>query len=92
MCSVLCSVIGLIQSHDRAQDILEVQKQFSAWSQVQAIFSSGLEPLTFWVLVDEYTITDAEGNPYSDPNYVVAPLRFRDQGRITALLATDFTF
>jgi hypothetical protein len=48
--------------------------------------------MTFWVLVDEYTITDAEGNPYSDPNYVVAPLRFRDQGRITALLATDFTF
>jgi len=48
--------------------------------------------MTFWVLVDEYTITDAEGNPYSDPNYVIAPLQFRDQGRITALLATDFTF
>lgn len=48
--------------------------------------------MTFWVLVDEYTITDAEGNPYDDPRYDIAPLRLRDQGRITALLATDFAF
>jgi len=46
--------------------------------------------MTFWVLVEEYTITDADGNPYDDPNYDIPQLSFRDEGRVTALLATDF--
>lgn len=46
--------------------------------------------MTFWVLVEEYTITDADGNPYGDPNYDIPQLSFRDEGRVTALLATDF--
>jgi hypothetical protein len=48
--------------------------------------------MTFWVLVDQYSITDANGEPYSDLNYEIAPTTFIDQGRITALLATDFEF
>jgi len=46
--------------------------------------------MTFWVLVEEFTITDSEGNAYSDPNYDIPQLSFRDEGRVTALLATDF--
>ena len=46
--------------------------------------------MTFWVLVEQYTITDANGDPYTDANYEIPPVEFTDQGRITALLATDF--
>jgi hypothetical protein len=48
--------------------------------------------MTFWVLVDRYTITDAQGEPYADANYQIPLVQFTDQGRITALLATDFEF
>lgn len=48
--------------------------------------------MTFWVLVDRYTITDAQGEPYADANYQIPAVQFTDQGRITALLATDFEF
>jgi hypothetical protein len=46
--------------------------------------------MTFWVLVEQYSITDADGNPYEDANYQIPPVTFTDEGRITALLATDF--
>jgi hypothetical protein len=46
--------------------------------------------MTFWVLVERYSITDADGNPYEDDNYQIPPVTFTDEGRITALLATDF--
>ena len=46
--------------------------------------------MTFWVLVEKYSITDADGNPYGDDNYNIPPVTFTDEGRITALLATDF--
>lgn len=46
--------------------------------------------MTFWVLVEHYSITDADGNPYEDDNYQIPPVTFTDEGRITALLATDF--
>jgi hypothetical protein len=46
--------------------------------------------MTFWVLVERYSITDADGNPYGDDHYQIPPVDFTDEGRITALLATDF--
>jgi len=69
----------------RADTTVEVTEQLAGEPGVARV-------MTFWVLVDQYSITDANGEPYSDLNYEIAPARFTDQGRITALLATDFEF
>lgn len=46
--------------------------------------------MTFWVLMQRYTITDADGNPYEDDNYRIPTYQLSDPGEITALVATDF--
>ena len=44
-----------------------------------------------WELVDIYSITDADGNPLTDPNYEFAPSVLEVKGVEVALDATVWT-
>lgn len=45
-----------------------------------------------WEGVEIFTVTDAEGNPYTDPNYVVEPTVLFIHGNGPALVATKFDY